>query len=80
MERHYLTTAIPYVTGIIALVVIADFFLPLSTAALGGTAFLTIIVGFAAQRFLMDIVAGTLIVFERWYARVHGYASVVLNG
>jgi hypothetical protein len=60
-------TAIPYVTGIVVLVVIADFFLPLSTAALGGTAFATIIVGFAAQRFLMDIVAGTLIVFERWY-------------
>jgi small-conductance mechanosensitive channel len=61
-------TAIPYITGIIVLVVIADFFVPLSTAALGGTAFVTIIVGFAAQRFLMDIVAGTLIVFERWYA------------
>jgi moderate conductance mechanosensitive channel len=61
-------TAVPYVTAIIALVVIADFFLPLSAAALGGTAFLTIIIGFAAQRFLMDVVAGTLIVFERWYA------------
>lgn len=61
-------TAIPYITGIIVLVVIADFFVPLGTAALGGTAFVTIIVGFAAQRFLMDIVAGTLIVFERWYA------------
>jgi hypothetical protein len=60
-------TAIPYVTGIVVLVIIADFFLPLSTAALGGTAFVTIIIGFAAQRFLMDIVAGTLIVFERWY-------------
>jgi hypothetical protein len=61
-------TAIPYATAIVVLVVIADFFLPLSAAALGGTAFVTIIVGFAAQRFLMDIVAGTLIVFERWYA------------
>lgn len=61
-------TAIPYVTAIVALVVVADFFLPLSAAALGGTAFVTIIVGFAAQRFLMDIIAGTLIVFERWYA------------
>ena len=61
-------TAIPYITGIIVLVVIADFFVPLGTAALGGTAFVTIIVGFAAQRFLMDVVAGTLIVFERWYA------------
>jgi moderate conductance mechanosensitive channel len=60
-------TAIPYVTAIIVLIVIADFFVPLSAAALGGTAFVTIIVGFAAQRFLMDIVAGTLIGFERWY-------------
>ena len=60
-------TAIPYATAIVVLVVIADFFVPLSAAALGGTAFVTIIVGFATQRFLMDIIAGTLIVFERWY-------------
>ncbi len=60
-------TAIPYATAIVAIVVIADSFLPLSAAALGGTAFVTIIVGFATQRFLMDIIAGTLIVFERWY-------------
>ncbi len=60
-------TAIPYATGIIVIVVIADVFVPLGAAALGGTAFATIIVGFATQRFLMDVVAGTLIVFERWY-------------
>jgi hypothetical protein len=30
-----------------------------AAAALGGTAFVTIIIGFAAQRFLMEIVAGT---------------------
>ena len=60
-------TAIPYATAIVVVVVIADFFVPLSAAALGGTALATIIVAFAIQRFLMDIVAGALIVFERWY-------------
>jgi small-conductance mechanosensitive channel len=52
-------TAIPCVTLIVVLVVIADYFIPLGAAALGGTAFVTIIIGFAAQRFLMEIVAGT---------------------
>ena len=28
---------------------------------------IVVLVAFAAQRFLMDIVAGVLIVFERWY-------------
>jgi small-conductance mechanosensitive channel len=45
-------TAIPCVTLIVVLVVIADYFIPLGAAALGGTAFVTIIIGFAAQRFL----------------------------
>ena len=60
-------TAIPYVTGIVHVVDRGRCSSPLSTAALGGTAFVTIIVGFAAQRFLMDVVAHP-IVFERWYA------------
>jgi hypothetical protein len=59
-------TAIPYATAIVVLIVLASFFLP--AAALGGSAFLAVIVGFAAQRFLMDVVAGALIAFERWYA------------
>jgi hypothetical protein len=60
-------TAIPYATAIVVIIVIASAFLP-RTATLGGTALIGIIVGFAAQRFLMDIVAGALIAFERWYA------------
>jgi hypothetical protein len=59
-------TAIPYVTSIVVIVVLASLFLP-PAAALGGSALLVLIVGFAAQRFLMDIVAGALIVLERWY-------------
>jgi hypothetical protein len=59
-------TAIPYVTVIVVLIVLASFFLP--AAALGGSAFLAVIIGFAAQRFLMDVVAGALIALERWYA------------
>jgi hypothetical protein len=59
-------TAIPYATAIVVLIVLASFFLP--AAALGGSAFIAVVVGFAAQRFLMDIVAGALIAFERWYA------------
>src|SRR5256885_5939241 len=61
-----LATAIPYATAIVVLIVLASFFLPV--AVLGGSAFLAVVLGFAAQRFLMDIVAGTLIGFERWYA------------
>ena len=59
-------TAIPYATTIIVLIVLASFFLPV--AALGGSAFVAVVVGFAAQRFLMDVMAGILIAFERWYA------------
>jgi moderate conductance mechanosensitive channel len=61
-----LGTAIPYATSIVVIVVLASLFLP-PAAALGGSALLVLIVGFAAQRFLMDIVAGMLIVLERWY-------------
>jgi moderate conductance mechanosensitive channel len=59
-------TAVPYATAIVVLIVLASLFLPAS-AALGGSAFLGVIVGFAAQRFLLDVVAGGLIAFERWY-------------
>jgi small-conductance mechanosensitive channel len=58
-------TAVPYATAIVVLIVLASFLLP--AAVLGGSAFIAIVLGFAAQRFLMDIVAGALIAFERWY-------------
>jgi moderate conductance mechanosensitive channel len=61
-----IATAIPYATAIVVLIVLASFFIP--AAALGGSAFIAVVVGFAAQRFLMDVIAGTLIAFERWYA------------
>jgi hypothetical protein len=61
-----LATAVPYATAIIVLITLGSFFLP-SAATLGGSAFLGVIVGFAAQRFLLDIVAGGLIAFEHWY-------------
>jgi small conductance mechanosensitive channel len=59
-------TAIPYVTAIIVLVVLASLFLP-TAAALGGSALILVVVGFAAQRFLMDVIAGSFIALERWY-------------
>jgi moderate conductance mechanosensitive channel len=59
-------TAVPYATAIVVVIILGSFFLP-SAATLGGSAFLGVIVGFAAQRFLLDIVAGGLIAFERWY-------------
>jgi Mechanosensitive ion channel len=58
-------TAIPYATAIVVLIVLASLFVP--AAALGGSAFIAVVLGFAAQRFLMDIIAGSLIAFERWY-------------
>jgi small conductance mechanosensitive channel len=59
-------TAIPYATAIVVVIILASFFLP-TAATLGGSAFLGVVVAFAAQRFLMDVVAGGLIAFERWY-------------
>jgi hypothetical protein len=61
-----LATAIPYATAIVVVIILASLFLP-TAATLGGSAFLGVIVGFTAQRFLMDVVAGGLIAFERWY-------------
>jgi hypothetical protein len=59
-------TAVPYATAIVVLITLASLFLP-TAATLGGSAFLGVIVAFAAQRFLLDVVAGGLIAFERWY-------------
>jgi hypothetical protein len=59
-------TAIPYGTAIAVAIILASLFLP-TAATLGGSAFLGVVVGFTAQRFLMDVVAGGLIAFERWY-------------
>jgi small conductance mechanosensitive channel len=59
-------TAIPYATAIVVTIILASLFLP-TAATLGGSAFLGVIIGFTAQRFLMDVVAGGLIAFERWY-------------
>jgi hypothetical protein len=61
-----IATAIPYVTAIVVLITLGSLFLP-TAAILGGTALLGVIIAFAAQRFLLDIVAGGLIAFERWY-------------
>jgi small conductance mechanosensitive channel len=60
-------TAIPYVAAISFLIIIASVFLPRTIAALGGSALVLVLVGFGAQRFLMDVIAGALIAFERWY-------------
>jgi small conductance mechanosensitive channel len=37
-------------------------------AAIGGTALIVAVVGFGAQRLVMDVVAGLCIIFEGWYA------------
>jgi moderate conductance mechanosensitive channel len=63
-----LATAIPYATMIVVAIVVASTFLPKTATALGGSALVGVLIGFAAQRFLMDIVAGALIALERWYA------------
>ena len=60
-------TAIPYVAAIVVIIIAATAFLPRTVAALGGSALILVLVGFGAQRFLMDVIAGTLIAFERWY-------------
>jgi hypothetical protein len=60
-------TAIPYVAAIAVIIIAVSAFLPRTVAALGGSALILVLVGFGAQRFLMDVIAGTLIAFERWY-------------
>jgi small conductance mechanosensitive channel len=62
-----IATAVPYATAIVVAIVVASAFLPRTATALGGSALVGVIIGFAAQRFLMDVVAGALIAFERWY-------------
>jgi small-conductance mechanosensitive channel len=62
-----LATAIPYVAGIVVIITIASILLLSTAAAPGGSALVLVLVGFGAQRFLMDVIAGTLIAFERWY-------------
>ena len=49
------------------IILLASAFLPRTAAALGGSALVLILVGFGAQRFLTDVIAGALIAFERWY-------------
>ena len=61
-------TATPYIAAIAVIILVASAFLPDSVTAIGGSALVLIIVGFGAQRFLMDVIAGTLIGFERWYS------------
>ena len=63
-----LATATPYVAAIAVIILVASAFLPDTVTAIGGSALVLIIVGFGAQRFLMDVIAGTLIGFERWYS------------
>src|SRR3954467_4730940 len=60
-------TAIPYIAAIAVLIIAASAFLPRTVAALGGSALILVLGGFGAQRFLMDVIAGALIAFERWY-------------
>jgi small conductance mechanosensitive channel len=62
-----IATAIPYIAAIAVLILVASVFLPRPATALGGSALVVILVGFGAQRFLMDVIAGSLIAFERWY-------------
>jgi hypothetical protein len=38
-----------------------------AVSTLAGASFLVILIGFAAQRFLLDVVAGLLMFFEGWY-------------
>lgn len=62
-----IATAIPYIAAIAVLLIVASAFLPRTVATLGGSALVLVLVGFGAQRFLMDVIAGALIAFERWY-------------
>jgi small-conductance mechanosensitive channel len=51
-------TAIPYIAAIALIILLASAFLPCTVAALGASALVLILVGFGAQRFLTDVIAG----------------------
>jgi moderate conductance mechanosensitive channel len=60
-------TAVPYIAAIAVIILLGSAVLPRTAAAFGGSALVLILVGFGAQRFLTDVIAGALIAFERWY-------------
>jgi len=61
-------TTIRYIAFAIALVIVVlQLIGPTQGAALAGASLLVILVGFAAQRFLTDIMAGTFMFFEGWF-------------
>jgi hypothetical protein len=62
-----IATAIPYATAVVVLLVLISLFVPNTPAALGGSAFVLVLVGFGLQRVLMDLIAGVMIAVERWY-------------
>jgi small-conductance mechanosensitive channel len=61
------TTARYFLYGIALLLSLAVLTGAQRVETIVGASFLAIILGFAAQRFLMDIVSGLLIFFERWF-------------
>lgn len=61
---------------ILALLVLAN---AKKVGAVVGASFIAIIAAFAAQRFLMDVIAGLLMFFERWF-RVGDAVSVTPHG
>jgi hypothetical protein len=63
-----ITTSIRYVAFLIALsLAIVTITGAKGVGAIAGASFVAVIIGFAAQRFLMDIIAGFVMFFEGWY-------------
>lgn len=63
-----LQTAVRYVVFFVALVLaITTFSGATRFSALAGASFTAVIIAFAAQRFLIDIISGFLMFFEGWY-------------
>src|SRR5262249_33632878 len=51
-----------------AALAILGIFVHNTAATLGGASLLVILIGFGLQRFLLDVIAGFLVLFEDWYA------------
>jgi small conductance mechanosensitive channel len=61
-------TMIRYGIFLLAALAVLGIFVHNTAATLGGASLLVIVVGFGLQRFLVDVIAGFLVLFEDWYA------------
>lgn len=74
-----LITAVRYLVIVVAGFIVLGIFVRNTLAAVGGATLVMVVVGFGFQRLLLDLVAGTLVLFESWYG-VGDFVTVQPSG